>query len=136
MLIKLIMLSKLSRPLRMQRFFNFSKKKNNDFVFTSKKKKRENQKTVVDQSTQTGKDSQVPSSPDSKISDEITYNMNIAKKIYENNPVTSQGESFTVIDWLKNGGKVEDFASDKMKKYPFHVDHWNPQSKGYVPSER
>ena len=42
----------------------------------------------------------------------------------------------TVVDWLKNGGSIEDFACEENLKYPYHIDHWNPESKGYVPAER
>jgi hypothetical protein len=105
-------------------------------VFTSKKKptsKRSQLKNTEEPSKESVLES---STSDSEMTSDIHRKFEIAERIYKSNPSSKAGQSFTVIDWLEQGGQIEDFASDKMKSYPLHVDHWNPDSQGYVPAER
>lgn len=128
------MLSKLSRPLRLKRFFQFSQKnKKNEFVFqTEKKPKRKNPKTKVPKEPPITKaeSSEIP------VVSEFDKRAEIIRKIYDNNPYAREMGTFSVVDWLQNGGTIEDFACEENLKYPLHIDHWNPQAKGYVPAER
>jgi len=39
-------------------------------------------------------------------------------------------------EYIKRGGKAEDFVSFEYKEYPKHIDHWNPESPNYVESPR
>lgn len=130
------MLTKLSRPLRFQRLFNFSKQdQNKEFVFqTNKKRKRKN----TPQNVETPQEPPIVKSESSKapVVTEEQKRFEIVKRIYENNPLAESFGSYSVVDWLKNGGTIEDFACEKTIKYPTHINHWNPQSKEYVPAER
>lgn len=40
----------------------------------------------------------------------------------------------TVYDLIKEGVEPESFMEMDYKKYPYHIDHWNPDSKNYVKS--
>lgn len=42
----------------------------------------------------------------------------------------------TAYEYIKRGGKAEDFVSMEYKKYPFHIDHWNPDSPNYIHAPR
>jgi hypothetical protein len=132
------MLNRLTRKLHFQNLYRFNKKKKNaSFAFKSEDKKKTREATVT-QSTQTDNNSinlTASAKEDSRVSG-VDRQQEIANKIYSNNPIILDGGSFTVLDWLKNGGKIEDFASEKQRSYPSHVDHWNPEKKGYLHSER
>jgi len=42
----------------------------------------------------------------------------------------------TAYEYIKKGGKAEDFVNFEYKEYPNHIDHWNPQSPNYIESPR
>ena len=128
------MLTKVTQRLRIHSVFNFTKNgASSDFVFTPKKKKtsRKNKPTQpAPEEVVTAK------STESSLTSDEQRRLEISQKIYESNPMSQIAGGYTVIDWLNNGGTIEDFASDKMKEYPLHISHWNPRDKGYVASER
>lgn len=42
----------------------------------------------------------------------------------------------SAYEYIKRGGKAEDFVSFEYKEYPYHIDHWNPESPNYIESPR
>jgi hypothetical protein len=132
------MLNRITRSLHLQNLARFSKKKKkNQFVFKSIDKTKEKEATIS-KSTQTEpiqKDPISSSFKDPTISD-IQRKEEIAKKIFASNEMAKNYGTVTVLDWLKHGGKIEDFACEKLKNYPYHIDHWNPEKEGYVAAER
>ena len=40
----------------------------------------------------------------------------------------------SVYDLIEEGVDLESFMDMEYKKYPYHIDHWNPESKNYVKS--
>ena len=132
------MLNRLTRSLHFQNLARFSKKKKkNEFVFKAVSKPQETG-TKISQSTQT--ESPAPEPPTDSIKQPIQSDLErrheIIKKIQSTNEMARKYEITHVIDWLKHGAKVEDFACEKKRNYPYHIDHWNPESPGYVAAER
>ena len=42
----------------------------------------------------------------------------------------------TAYEYIRRGGRAEDFVDFEYKKYPFHIEHWDPESPNYVESPR
>lgn len=41
-----------------------------------------------------------------------------------------------IFDYIQKGNKIEDVVDFEYKKYPTHIDHWNPESEGYISAPR
>ena len=102
---------------------NKNDKDNNSFVFKSRKqqKKPENKPAK--------KEEKIELSEEDKFAQ-------IVNRIRENNKISKAYGNLNVVDWLKYGGKIEDFAREDKTEYPNHIDHWNKNSDKYIPAPR
>lgn len=57
------------------------------------------------------------------------------KTSYQQSIIDNTKATF-IFEYLRRGNKAEDVVDFEYKQYPNHIDHWNPESEGYIDAPR